>query len=47
MGSIDGLRMELKHDIALVDAHFGEFGQGGADAIRPDLRHPRGWSAMG
>ena len=24
MGSIDGLRNELKHDIALVDAHVGE-----------------------
>jgi hypothetical protein len=23
-GSIDGLRNELKHDIALVDAHVGE-----------------------
>ena len=23
-GAIDGLRMELRHDIALVDAHVGE-----------------------
>jgi hypothetical protein len=31
--SIDGLRMELKHDIALVDSHVGE--------VRTDLAQTR------